>query len=86
MQVLRRAWQHQRNQADMAQLLRDEMGKPFWGSIGRYVPCNMLKGLIEELGHEYKDIFRAASFSTFDFVERLPPEATGEIDNLVQAK
>jgi hypothetical protein len=34
------------------------------------MPRNMLKGLVEELGHEYKDLFRAASFSRFDSTEK----------------
>jgi hypothetical protein len=70
MQVLRSAWQHQKDQTDVVQLFMDEMGKPFWGSLGRYMPRNMLKGLVEELGHEYKDIFHAASFSAFEAVEK----------------
>jgi hypothetical protein len=65
-----RVWQHQKGQTGSVQLLLDEMKKPFWGSLGRYMPCNMLKGLVEEPGHEYKDVFRAASFSAFDSVEK----------------
>jgi hypothetical protein len=37
------------------------------------MPRNMLKGLVGELGHEYKDIFRAASFLAFGFVEKDGP-------------
>jgi hypothetical protein len=28
----------------------------------------MVKGLVEELGHEYQGVFRAASFSAFNYV------------------
>jgi hypothetical protein len=66
-----RSTKETRPETDMVQLLRDEMGKHFWGwSIGRYMPRNMLKGLVGELRHEYKDIFRAASFSVFGSVEK----------------
>jgi hypothetical protein len=65
LQVLRQAWQH--NQAKEADnFLRTEVGKPFWGTHGRYLPKNMLLSLVEELGHEYKDLLKGASCGTGD--------------------
>lgn len=33
---------------------RDEMGKPFWGTLGCYLSKNI--PLAQELGHDYKDL------------------------------
>ncbi|KAE8164545.1 hypothetical protein BDV40DRAFT_298344 [Aspergillus tamarii] len=62
LQVLRRAWRfNQDKTADV--YLRDEMGKPFWGTPGRYLPKNMLLALVDELGHDYKHLLKGASCS-----------------------
>ncbi|OGM44733.1 hypothetical protein ABOM_007399 [Aspergillus bombycis] len=59
-QVLRRAWQLNGDKtADV--YLRGESGRPFWGTLGRYLPKNMLLALVEELGHDYKDLLNGAS-------------------------
>ncbi|RAQ50236.1 hypothetical protein AFGD_011576 [Aspergillus flavus] len=59
-QILRRAWGH--NTAGGAlPTLKDEIGKPFWGTPGRYLPKNMLLAVVEELGHEYKELLEGAA-------------------------
>jgi hypothetical protein len=42
------------------------VGKPFWGTPGRYLPKNMLLLLVEELGNEYKDLLKGAYCETGD--------------------
>ncbi|KAE8157666.1 hypothetical protein BDV40DRAFT_308512 [Aspergillus tamarii] len=60
LQVLRRAWRFNQNKtADV--YLRDEMGEPFWGTPGRYLPKNMLLALVEKLGNNYKHLLKGAS-------------------------
>ncbi|KAJ5679166.1 hypothetical protein N7462_007410 [Penicillium macrosclerotiorum] len=61
-QLLRRAWQHNeaKSAAKAAGLLREENGKPFWGTPGRYLPKNMLLAIVEELGYEYKALLDGA--------------------------
>lgn len=59
-QVLRRAWGHN-TQGGSLPVLRDEIGRPFWGTPGRYMPKNMLLALVEELGHDYTDILAGAT-------------------------
>jgi HNH endonuclease len=53
-QILRRAWQHNGERAQ--EVLGKEVGKPVWGTPGRYLNKKMLKALVEELGHEYSDL------------------------------
>lgn len=36
--------------------LETELGKPYWGSPGRWIKKQMLRAFIEEVGHEYKDL------------------------------
>jgi hypothetical protein len=62
-QVLRRAWAHNTGGGSFP-TLRDEVGKPFWGTPGRYLPKNMLLSLVEALGHEYKDLLDGAGYNT----------------------
>lgn len=64
-QVLRRAWGHNM-QGGSLPVLRDEIGRPFWGTPGRYMPKNMLLALVEELGHDYRDILEGATGSRGD--------------------
>ncbi|KAE8150105.1 hypothetical protein BDV25DRAFT_140160 [Aspergillus avenaceus] len=49
LQVLRRAWKVGPGQR-AAFYLTDELGKPFWGTPGRYIAKTMLRSLVEELG------------------------------------
>lgn len=62
-QVLRRSWQYNESKSPVkaASVLREENGKPFWGTPGRYLPKNMLLALVEELGHEYKPLLQGAA-------------------------
>lgn len=61
-QVLRLAWQHNeaKSPRNAADALKDENGKPYWGTPGRYLPKNMLLAFVEELGHEYKSLLDGA--------------------------
>lgn len=52
-QILRRAWRAERRAADE---MKKEFGKGYWGTIGPYLPKNYLRGVVEELGHEYKEL------------------------------
>lgn len=61
-QVLRRAWAHNTSGGSFP-TLRDEAGKPFWGTPGRYLPKNMLLS-VEAPGHEYNDLLEGASWNT----------------------
>ncbi|OJJ45725.1 hypothetical protein ASPZODRAFT_152732 [Penicilliopsis zonata CBS 506.65] len=60
LQVLRRAWKVGPGQR-AAFHLQDELGKPFWGTPGRYMARNMLRALVEELGHEYESLMDGAT-------------------------
>ncbi|OJJ04022.1 hypothetical protein ASPVEDRAFT_85437 [Aspergillus versicolor CBS 583.65] len=61
--VRRRAWTHNTGGGSFP-TLRDEVGKPFWGTPGRYLPKNMLLSLVEALGHEYKDLLDWSGYNT----------------------
>jgi len=61
-QILRSAWQQNSYGSPAAsQTMKDESGKPFWGTPGRYLPRNMLLAIVEELGHEYEQLLEGAS-------------------------
>jgi hypothetical protein len=63
-QILRSAWQRNSQGGPAAsQIMKDESGKPFWGTPGRYLPRNMLLAIVEELGHEYEPLLEGASSS-----------------------
>jgi hypothetical protein len=60
LQVLRRAWRH--NEQGKGELvLRDELGKPFWGTPGRYLPKSMLLAFVDELGQNYQELLQGAT-------------------------
>lgn len=61
-QILRVAWQYNEAKSPKraATVLKDENGKPYWGTPGRYLPKNMLLALVEELGHEYQPLLEGA--------------------------
>ncbi|KAJ5382383.1 hypothetical protein N7517_000294 [Penicillium concentricum] len=68
-QVLRSAWQRAgkaKTKGEASKILREENGKPFWGTPGRYIPQNMLRAFVEELGHEYEALLEGASRTTGD--------------------
>ena len=54
--ILRRSWTVQR----AGEILKDELGRPFWGTVGRYVKKSQLLGFIEHMGHEYDDLLMGA--------------------------
>ncbi|KAE8406467.1 hypothetical protein BDV37DRAFT_280748 [Aspergillus pseudonomiae] len=60
LQVLRRAWKVGPGQR-AAFYLTDELGKPFWGTPGRYIAKHMLRALVEELGHEFEHLMGGAT-------------------------
>ncbi|KAJ5874689.1 uncharacterized protein N7529_003119 [Penicillium soppii] len=68
MEVLRMCWQHssQGKSSNASHLLQSEHGKPFWGTPGRYLPRNMLLGLVEELGHDYRFLMVGATTSRLE--------------------
>ena len=51
-QILRKAWREQRT----GETLKREFDKWYWGTPGRFLPKNMLLGLVEELGHEWENL------------------------------
>jgi hypothetical protein len=59
-QVLRYIWRQ--NPEDAVVALKDESGKPFWATPGRYINKTMLKAFVEELGHDdYQHLLHGAS-------------------------
>ena len=57
LQVLRLTWSHQQKNAIT---LKKELGKVFWETQDKYLPKNMLKAFVEELGHEYSPLLKRA--------------------------
>ncbi|KAL1962093.1 hypothetical protein VTN77DRAFT_560 [Rasamsonia byssochlamydoides] len=45
---------------------KDESGKPYWDTPGRFLPKNMLMSFVEEMGHEYDELLEGASRSSRD--------------------
>lgn len=62
LQILRRAWKQPKESKDT---LRDEIGKSYWGTPGRYLPKNMLLAFVEQVGHDYS-ILEGASCNSGD--------------------
>jgi HNH endonuclease len=56
-QVLRYAWNHPGKPPP----LKDELGKRYWGSMGRYVYRNFIRGIADECGHEYDHLFEGSA-------------------------
>ncbi|KAJ5493551.1 hypothetical protein N7463_009638 [Penicillium fimorum] len=68
-QVLRSVWQRTgkaKAKEEASKILREENGKPFWGTPGRYLPENMLRAFVEELGHGYEALLEGASRTSGD--------------------
>jgi hypothetical protein len=61
LQLLRRAWKQPVEEGKL--VIRNEMGKLYWGTPGRYLPRNMLLAFVEELGHEYEGLLEGSSCS-----------------------
>lgn len=53
LQILRLAFK-ERHQGEI--LREQELGRPFWGSPGKYVKRNMLLSFVEEVGHRYDNL------------------------------
>ncbi len=53
--VLQTAWRQKQNEKNV---LRQEVAKAtrYWGTRGRYVKKNMLRGFVDELGHDIESI------------------------------
>lgn len=56
MAILRKSW----NKDKPSTALSDELGKPYWGTAGRYIKKNMLQRFVQELGHEYDELLEGA--------------------------
>jgi hypothetical protein len=50
-QLLKLAWKRG-GQLKALPVLKTEVGKPFWGTKGKYLPAHQLQMFVEELGHE----------------------------------
>ncbi|KAL9099680.1 MAG: hypothetical protein Q9163_004854 [Psora crenata] len=62
MMMLRRSWLKEKP----SQVLRDELGKPWWATPGRYMKESMLLAFVEEMGHEYEELLEGAFEDTTD--------------------
>ncbi|KAL2809439.1 hypothetical protein BJX63DRAFT_445290 [Aspergillus granulosus] len=60
-QILRQSWRKPSIKATST--LEKELGKPYWGTQGRYIRKNMLQALIEEVGHDPGDLLHGAKRS-----------------------
>ena len=63
-QVLRSAWQRagmHKTKDKALIILREENGKPYWTTPGRYIPENMPRALVEGLGRECEALLEGAS-------------------------
>lgn len=54
--MLRRSW----HQSNAFEVLRDELGKLYWGTPGRFMPKSMLLAFVEEMGHGYEQLLEGA--------------------------
>jgi hypothetical protein len=51
-QILKKSWKEK----SQGQILKEEFGKLYWATPGRYMRRNMLLAFVEELGHEYEKL------------------------------
>ena len=56
-------------------VLRDELGRPYWGTVGKYVKKNQLLGFIEQMGHEYQDLLMGATEEEGENISKPDPTA-----------
>ena len=54
--MLRRSWIKEKP----IDVLRDELGKPFWGTPGPYLRRSYILAFIDEMGHEYEELLQGA--------------------------
>jgi hypothetical protein len=57
-QILRLTWGKRRKDAE---ILKKELGRVFWGTPGRYLPKNMLRAFVDELGPECEALLEGAT-------------------------
>lgn len=55
--MLKRSW----HLSKPGEVLRDELGKPYWGTPGRFMAKSMLLAFVEEMGHEYASLLDGAA-------------------------
>lgn len=55
--ILRRSW----HQSKVSQVLRDKLGKLYWGTPGRFMAKNMLLAFVEEMEHDYENLLEGAA-------------------------
>ena len=54
--MLRRSWTKEQPGSG----LRDDLGKPYWGTTGHFMQKNLLMAFVEEMGHEYEPLLEGA--------------------------
>ncbi|MCJ1392996.1 hypothetical protein MMC18_005868 [Xylographa bjoerkii] len=54
--ILRRSWVNQKAE----NVLRDELGRPYWGTPGPFMRKQMLLAFVEEMGHAYDKLLDGA--------------------------
>ncbi|KAL3455715.1 hypothetical protein BJX64DRAFT_281870 [Aspergillus heterothallicus] len=60
-QIIHRSWR--KPSVEATPLLEEELGKPFWGTPGPYIRANMLRAVMEEVGHDAGDLLIGAKRS-----------------------
>jgi hypothetical protein len=63
--MLRRSW----STVKAAEVLRDDLGRVYWGTAGSYMHKNQLLGFVERMGHEYEDLLQGAIEEETDDLE-----------------
>ncbi|KAH6668954.1 hypothetical protein B0J14DRAFT_674494 [Halenospora varia] len=62
--VLKYAWGHHAGKKHLGrEKLLKEQKKFFWGTRGKYLPENMLRAIVEDIGHQYEDLMDGADES-----------------------
>jgi hypothetical protein len=64
-QILKQAWTQSSptpgvKMPPKGEILKDTIGKGFWGTRGSYMAENMLRGFVDELGHEFEFLMEGA--------------------------
>ena len=56
--MLRKSWETAPRDTG---ILKNELGRPYWGTRGPFLSERMLKAFVEEMGHEYDDLMEGAA-------------------------
>lgn len=81
--MLKKSW----NNDGPAKALRDELGKPYWGTRGEYMSRSMLMAFVEEMGHDYDDLLNGAADSNeTEVVETALAAANNQIKLAIAGK